>query len=283
MSPFGENLAFFATSAVVLVVAEPPNAEARLVASLRGAVEPLVHAPEAVQSARVGGIGVVDNAVLERERAHARPLARVGGGVGSSHGRVLRVGQRDLCRVQRGTAALVVVFDASLALLFFGDRDVEVEVEVAAVRGCPGKRPPHPPLVGPELLERRIRDRPEHHVVVGQVNYEPVEAVRDRRARRTTCRVVGPEHKVIDEELRAPSEEVRQRGAPLVGLEAILLGDPNPRQLSPSPSQLVAAPGEFLSARSSSIRAFSHSSRVPVLCVVIVFLPLRRMSVLVSI
>ena len=138
MSPFGENLAFFATSAVVLVVAEPPNAEARLVASvasLRGTVEPLVHAPEAVQSARVGGIGVVDNAVLERERAHARPLARVGGGVGSSHGRVLRVGQRDLCRVQRGTAALVVVFDASLVLLFFGDRDVEVEVEVAAVRG----------------------------------------------------------------------------------------------------------------------------------------------------
>src|SRR5207249_3313857 len=56
---------------VVLVVAAPPDA--RLVASPGGAVEPLVHAPEAVQSARVGGIGVVDDAVLERERAHARP------------------------------------------------------------------------------------------------------------------------------------------------------------------------------------------------------------------
>src|SRR5437899_287132 len=70
---------------VVLVVAAPPDA--RLVAPLGGAVEPLVHAPEAVQSARIGGIGVVDDAVLERERAHARPLARVRGHVGSDHGR----------------------------------------------------------------------------------------------------------------------------------------------------------------------------------------------------
>src|SRR5258706_943661 len=62
---------------VVLVVAAPPGA--RLVAPLGGAVEPLVHAPEAVQSARIGGIGVVDDAVLERERAHARPLAPVSG------------------------------------------------------------------------------------------------------------------------------------------------------------------------------------------------------------
>src|SRR5207244_6424250 len=70
---------------LVLVVAAPPDA--RLVAPPGGAVEPLVHAPEAVQSARIGGIGVVDNASLERERAHARPLARVRGHVGSAHGR----------------------------------------------------------------------------------------------------------------------------------------------------------------------------------------------------
>src|SRR6266540_1288488 len=67
-----------------LPVAAPPDA--RLVAPLGGAVEPLVHAPEAVQSAGIGGIGVVDDAVLEHERAHARPLARVRGHVGSGHG-----------------------------------------------------------------------------------------------------------------------------------------------------------------------------------------------------
>src|SRR5262245_8860588 len=82
--------------------------------------------------------------------------------------------------------------------------------------------------------------------MVGQVHGEPVEAVRDRRAGRAAGGVVRPEHEVVDEELRAPSEEVRQRGLPLVGLESILLVDSNPRQLLPPPRQLVAAPRELL-------------------------------------
>src|SRR6058998_2519110 len=225
---------------VVLVVAAPPDA--RLVAPLGGAVEPLEHAPEAVQSASIGGIGVVDDAVLEHERAHARPLARVRGRVGSGHGRELGDRLRNRRHVHRVAAALVVVFDDSLALLLLGERDVEVEAEVAAERGRPGKRPPHPPLVRPQLRERRPRHRRERDVVVGQVDDEAVEPVRDGRAVRTPRRVVGPEHEVVDEELRAPSEEVCQRGAPLVGLESILLVDPHPRQLLPPPRQLVAAP-----------------------------------------
>jgi len=67
----------------VLIVAAPPDA--RLVAPPGGAVKPLVHAPEDVQSARIGGIGVVDDAILERERAHARAFARVRSRVGSAH------------------------------------------------------------------------------------------------------------------------------------------------------------------------------------------------------
>jgi hypothetical protein len=46
--------------------------------------------------------------------------------------------------------------------------------------------------------------------VVGQVYLEAVEPVRDRGARRTPRLVVGPEHEVIDKELRAPSKEVCQ-------------------------------------------------------------------------
>src|SRR5882672_4235948 len=103
---------------VVLIVAAPPDA--RLVAALGCAVQPLVHAPEAVQSARICGIGVVDDAVLERERAHARPLARVRGYVGSAHGRedrgpllaILRTLAPLPCRL-----APEVVFDAPLALI----------------------------------------------------------------------------------------------------------------------------------------------------------------------
>src|SRR5215208_6653615 len=104
---------------VVLVVAAEP--EARLVASLGGAVEPLVHAPEAVHSARIGGIGVVDDAVLERERAQARPVARVGSRVGSSRGREVCDRPRDRRCVHRVAAALVVVFDEPLALLLLGE------------------------------------------------------------------------------------------------------------------------------------------------------------------
>jgi hypothetical protein len=60
---------------------------------------------------------VVDDAVLEHERAQARPIARVRGWVGSGHGREVRDGRRDWRRVQRVAAALVVVFDEPLALL----------------------------------------------------------------------------------------------------------------------------------------------------------------------
>src|SRR5260370_14676962 len=61
--------------AFVLVVAAPP--EAGFVAAEWCAVEPLVHAPEAVDSAFVCRVGVVDDAVVERERAHAGPFLPV--------------------------------------------------------------------------------------------------------------------------------------------------------------------------------------------------------------
>src|SRR6516162_2857154 len=54
----------------VLVMAAPPDA--RLIAPLGGAVEPMAHGQEGVQPACIGGVGVVDDASLEHERAHAR-------------------------------------------------------------------------------------------------------------------------------------------------------------------------------------------------------------------
>ena len=49
---------------------------------------------------------MVDDAVLEHERAHARPLARVRGHVGSGHGRDLGDGPRvDLRRRVHRVAA----------------------------------------------------------------------------------------------------------------------------------------------------------------------------------
>src|SRR6202011_5271611 len=62
-------------SPVVLVVAAPP--QTGLVATKWCAVEPLVHAPEAVNPALVRRVCVVHNAVLEHKRAHAGPFAPV--------------------------------------------------------------------------------------------------------------------------------------------------------------------------------------------------------------
>src|SRR6266481_9214280 len=83
-----------ASSLPVLVMAPPPKP--RLIAALGSAVEPLVHTPEAIDSARISGISVVDDAILERERAHAWPLANVRRRVRSAHSRELRrsIGRR---------------------------------------------------------------------------------------------------------------------------------------------------------------------------------------------
>src|SRR5207248_7342909 len=98
----------------------------------------------------------------------------------------------------------------SLTLSFLRERGAEVGVKLAVGRRRPGKDPVHSLFVFLQLRERRPRNRREHHIMVGQVNCYPVKTVRDRRAGRTTRGVVGPEHEMTDEKLRAASEEISQ-------------------------------------------------------------------------
>src|SRR5258708_4126245 len=100
----------------------------------------------------------------------------------------------------------------------------------------------HPPLVLLQFRERSPRHRAERDVVICEVDDGAVEAVRDRRAGGTSCRVVGPEHEVIDEELGASTEEIGERCCALFCVESILLVDSHPGQLLASPRQFVAAP-----------------------------------------
>ena len=74
-------------SRISYVLVVPPKPRPRFVSTIRRPVEPLVHSPEHIEAARVGGVCVVDDAVGECERAHARRLAGVGGYVGAGHGR----------------------------------------------------------------------------------------------------------------------------------------------------------------------------------------------------
>src|SRR5919199_2474477 len=80
-----------------------------------------------------------------------------------------------------------------------------------------------------------------------------VEAVRGVRAAHAAG--VGPavdrraEHEVVDQELRAPVEELGQRLRSVLGLEAVRLLDRDPRQLLPLAGELVAPTGELLLLR----------------------------------
>src|SRR5258708_5263378 len=126
--------------AVVLVVAAPP--EAGLVATEWRAVEPLVHAPEDVQPALVRRVGVVDGAILERERAHAGPFSPVRRPVRSNARRDLGERWTLLAGLRRPHVhrAEVVLDDSRLPLLL-GVPRLEVVVEVAVQRRPPGGAP----------------------------------------------------------------------------------------------------------------------------------------------
>ena len=154
----------FRSALVVLVVAAKP--ESCFVASLGSAVEPLVHSPEPVESACIGGIGVVHNTVLEHERTHARSLAGIRGHVGSGHGRDLRDWTLVVARLPFSSSlpcerllgrplAPVVVFNASFVLLLLTEPDIKVKVKVIAKRRCPRERPSHPALIRLQFCERR--------------------------------------------------------------------------------------------------------------------------------
>src|ERR1700738_3604255 len=78
---------------IIPVVVTPPDA--LFVAPFRGAVEPLVHAPESVQSTGIGRIGMIDDVVLVNESAETGPLAHIGGWLGGGPRRVFGHGARE--------------------------------------------------------------------------------------------------------------------------------------------------------------------------------------------
>jgi hypothetical protein len=84
--------------------------------------------------------------------------------------------------------------------------------------------------------------------VVVEMDHGAVEVVRVERAARAGGVVVRAVHQVIDEQLRAPVEELRQGLRSVAGREAILLLDGHPRQLLALAGELVAATGQLLLA-----------------------------------
>src|ERR687891_715841 len=74
-------------ASILHVLVMPTKPWPRFVSPIRCPVEPLVHPPERVEAACVGGVSVVDDTVGECECAHARRLASVGGDISAGHSR----------------------------------------------------------------------------------------------------------------------------------------------------------------------------------------------------
>ena len=105
----------------------PPDT--RFVAPLGSAVKRLIHAPKPVQSAGIGRIGVIDDIVLEHESAEAWPLAHKSHRLSAGARGALEHAGRKRRRGHRVAAAAIIVFAAAIALLLFGDGNVEIVVE----------------------------------------------------------------------------------------------------------------------------------------------------------
>src|SRR5215208_7144628 len=220
-----------AASCGVLVVSARPAVEVAA-ASLRRPVEQLPGRIEGVGAAVVRRVRVVDDAVLERERAQAVELV-------AANVDLVGVLRRPEVEAAAGTALLV-------------GEGAEVEVEVAVAVRDPGKAPLHPLLVRVQALERCAGDGDEGHVAVRQMGDGAGERVgRVRAARATRVRPAldrRSEHEVVDEQLRTAVEELGERLRPFLGLEHVLLVDRHARELGALPSQLVTPARELLLA-----------------------------------
>ncbi len=172
-------------------MAAPPRLgkfEAFLVSAPRGEVEELVGPHQRFGATGIGGVGVVDSAVLQRKDAHAL---------------LLRLGLIDM---------LIVVVGA-VSLLFLGEGGSEVVPEVAPERRNPRKSPAHLPLVALELRQRGDRLTNETNVAAVQVGIDTIEVIGDQGTSGASAALVGEpesvaEHEVIDEELRASLKQV---------------------------------------------------------------------------
>src|ERR671910_2335249 len=72
-----------------------------------------------------------------------------------------------------------------------------------------------------------------------------VDAVGYGRADGAAGLVGGTEHEVVDQQLRAPVEELCKRLGPCIGLEAVLLVDRHPGELPSLSREFVVAAGEL--------------------------------------
>jgi hypothetical protein len=81
------------------------------------------------------------------------------------------------------------------------------------------------------------------HIPLVEVPHAAVEVVGDQRAAFAAGVPVRTEHEVVDEQLRASGDELRQRPRPLGGVELVELFDRHPGELAAHSCELVGTAG----------------------------------------
>src|SRR5207302_6137057 len=93
-------------------------------------------------------------------------------------------------------------------------------------------------------LDWRPRKTEQRHVAVAQVNERAVEAVGQAGAAGAGAeRVVGAEHDVVGKQLCAPVEKLGQGLLAVLGVELVLLLDPDPGQIATRSRDLFVSSG----------------------------------------
>src|SRR5580765_8291981 len=154
------------------------------------------------------------------------------------------VGAEDIVAVAEEdaeTERFAVLVDAGLRRL---RSDAEIDVEVASVGRHPRDRPAHPLLVRVELFDRGSRHQREGRVASVQVS-EVADLIDEHRAPAAANILVRTEHEVVEEQLRAPFEQVGQRDLAFRAFEGVLLLDPDSRKAAAPGRERVPRPGRF--------------------------------------
>ncbi|MCY1429694.1 hypothetical protein D9M71_456210 [compost metagenome] len=138
----------------------------------------------------------------------------------------------------------VVVCSLSGGDVFGSGGDAKVVVEIAAFGRHPVELPAHAPFERLEFGERCVGNRYHGHVMVGQVLVGAVDVIAQVRATGAALIPALGEHEVVDDQLAAPPEQVRQFQFAVGSLEVVVLVDFHPGQGTAFGAESVPFPGE---------------------------------------
>src|SRR5438034_59753 len=143
----------------------------------------------------------------------------------------------------------VVVIHLVLLLIFLGERNVIVKIEITAVRRYPLEPPVHALFVWRELGQRRTRNDNQSYVAMREVPVRPVKMISQIGAAFATLFPARTEHEMINNQLAAALEQIGQSLFSLWAIKDILLLDLGHREFAPRRTKRVALASELLFPR----------------------------------